>query len=759
MEHKKKIKELTFEDTRSLVQSCTNGQAASCSFACPFNLDVRSFADKCARGKWLPAYKALRNEVLFPVIVSHLCDAPCLLSCQRSKLGDGAINLPALERATVTHTKERPPNSFVIPPRTETLAIVGAGMTGLSLALVMAQKKYNVTVFDSAEGWGGRLRGLSDWPVYDEDITRQFSVVTVDFKFGSKISSLDELSKYDAIYITTGSGGDDFGLLPDYDKIRQTTANSRVFLGGELCGTTLMEGIAQAAALSRLLEAFLQTGSLTQVTHEEMHEPCENYPAIFRAERSEAVPEGADGYSKEQAQQEGARCMQCDCAECMLSCELLDTYKKKPEKIAIEVYTDTKASPPIATHAITRQTYSCNQCGHCKAVCPENISMGELFSMSRQQRMQSGDAPLALSDFWLREMDFHITEGAFAAAAGDCDYLFFPGCQLGAYNPVHVLKSYEFLAARYKTGVYLNCCGAPALWARDDERFYDNLEKIRGTVSGFGSPRLVFACATCESIFAEYLPEIERVSLYELLAEDAGLSAATLFPKASIFDPCAARENTTMQNGVRELLRQSGTELSELPEKNRCCGYGGNIQLANPKLFDKIVTNRAEQSDDPYIVYCANCRAVFQSRDKECAHVLDIAFGLTSSAEQKLPNAELPKIAERRENSRTVKSAMSQSLTGTAFVPERPEWHGLELEMSPELIAAADEKLISTDDIKEAIFTAETTGDRFLSGDGTVQCCLVRSVFTYWVRYKKQNDGKFEIFEAYNHRMSFSRDM
>ena len=754
MEHIKKMKELTFEDTRSLVQGCTNGHPASCAAACPFGLDVRSFADKCTRGKWLPAYKALRNEVLFPVIVSRLCDAPCQQHCQRSKLGDEAVNLPALERATIRHTKELPPNSFVIPPRTETLAVVGAGMAGLALALVMAQKKYNVTVFDAANGWGGKLRELSDWTLFDEDITRQFSVVTAEFKFGKRITSLDELADFDAVYIATGAVGDDFGLLDSFDREKQTTADSRVFLGGELCGTTLMEGIAQAASLSRLLESFLQTGTLAQVTSAAALPPCENFPAIYRATRAAAVPEGADGYSKEEAQAEGARCMMCDCAECMLSCELLDTYKKKPEKIAIEVYTDTKASPPIATHAITRQTYSCNQCGHCKAVCPENISMGELFSMSRQQRVQSGDAPLALSDFWLREMDFHVTEASFAAAPSGkttCELMFFPGCQLGAYNPSHVQKSYEYLAAKYDTGLYLGCCGAPALWARDDERFYGNIEKIRETVSKFGNPTLVFACATCESIFAEYLPELERLSLYELLAKDAELSATAVFPKASIFDPCAARENATMQSGVRELIGRSGAELTELAEKNRCCGYGGNIQLANPKLFNKIVKNRTEQSENPYIVYCANCRAVFQSRGKECAHVLDVVFGCETP--------ELPKIAERRENSRAVKSELSKLLTGTEITYEAADWCGIKLVISPGLAETAEQKFISTDDIKEAIFTAEKTGDKFLSEDGTVLCCLIRQVFTYWVRYKQQSGGSFEVVEAYNHRMSFSREV
>ena len=290
--------EFTFEDTRSHVERCTNGRPASCSYACPFNLDVRSFTDKCARGKWLPAYKALRNEVIFPVIVSRLCDAPCQKHCQRSKLGDEPIDLPALERAVVLHTKDRPPNSFVIPPRAEKLAVVGAGVAGLALALVMAQKKYGVTVFEASEGWGGRLRELEDWPVFEEDIERQFSTVAVDFKFGRKISSLDELSEYDAVYVATGKGGDDFGLLGQ----EETTENKRFFLGGELCGRTLMEGIAEAPALSRRLESLMQTGNLTPEESETDGKCCENYPAIYRFPNAARVFEGEGGYTKEQAQ-------------------------------------------------------------------------------------------------------------------------------------------------------------------------------------------------------------------------------------------------------------------------------------------------------------------------------------------------------------------------------------------------------------------------------------------------------------------------
>lgn len=745
---------MKLEDTKALIAGCSNGSPATCSHACPFHLDIRAFADRCARGKWLAAYKSMRNELIFPVVVSRLCDAPCRQHCQRSAIGDAAIDLPALERAAVKLTKKRPVENYAIPPRDERLAVVGAGISGLSLALVMAQKKYSVTVFDKAEGWGGRLRSHEDWPVLEEDIALQFSLTAVDFRFGSAVASLDELSDFDAVYIATGSGGDDFGLLPTYDPALQTTGNPRVFLGGELCGTTLMEGIAQGASFSRVLEAFMQTGRAETPTGSEQANICENYPALKRAVSVPLTPEGEDGYSEEDAIREGARCMQCDCAECMVGCEMLDQFRKKPEKIAIEVYTDSQVNPPIATHSITRQTYSCNMCGHCKSVCPEEINFADLFSMSRRDRRESGDAPLALSDFWLREMDFHIGEAAVAAAPrdGTCEYLFFPGCQLGAYNPEHVTMSYEYLAGRMNTGIYLSCCAAPAYWAGDDARQNAHIDEIRRTAKQLGNPKFIFACATCESMFEKFLPEIERVSLYEILAQDEALKPSPAFDDASVFDPCAARGDSGMQDGVRTIAENAGTRLSELPEKNRCCGYGGNIQLANPKLFEKITANRSEMSDKPYIVYCANCRAVFTSRGKSCAHILDMAWSLE-------PMQQLPKIAERRENSRLVKGALMKILGGGEFSPERPAWHGLNLVIAPELADEIDCKLISADDIREAIYRAEMTGDRFIDADdGSCQCCLERPVLTYWVRYKKLDGGEYEVLNAYYHRMSFSRE-
>ena len=87
---------MQLEDFSKYTSRCFNGEPASCSCACPFGLDVRSFAEKCANGRWNAAWKAYRTATVFPAVVAALCPAPCREHCQRAGLG-GAIDLPGLE--------------------------------------------------------------------------------------------------------------------------------------------------------------------------------------------------------------------------------------------------------------------------------------------------------------------------------------------------------------------------------------------------------------------------------------------------------------------------------------------------------------------------------------------------------------------------------------------------------------------------------------------------------------------------------------
>jgi Fe-S oxidoreductase len=745
---------MKMEDATVYTAKCFNGEPASCSYACPFHLDIRSFLEKAGKGRWQPAYKELRNAVVFPVLVSALCDQPCRGRCQRTVTGDEPIALRDIETAVIRYAKNRKPEAYFIPPKTQTVAVVGAGAAGLSCALNLAQKKYPVTVFEKLDGWGGSLRSHPRFKEFDEDFALQFSAVDVAFNYGREIKALEELSEYNAIYIATGAGGESFGLLDSWDPELLTTSNPKVFMGGALCGASLMEGIAQGPALSKTMEVFLMTGKASGTHGTYGKNDCGHY---LRHDGEASVPlvkaASEEGYSEEEAKAEALRCFKCDCDYCEKSCEMLKWFRKKPHRIAVEVATDSQATSTLSARTMTRETYSCNICGKCKSVCPEDVDIGALLQFSRTDRLNAGKDIPVYHDYWLREFEYNSTEGFFAAAPkGTCEYAFFPGCQLGALNKGHAIKAFDYLSRRFDAGLILGCCGAPAYWAGDEKRLDENTEKLRKAWEGMGNPTFVFACASCERIFEQFMPEMKRVSLYELLADDPSVKPVQTYGEAAVFDPCAAGENEAMQKSVRLLAERSGTKLEELREPFRCCGYGGHMQLANPGLYDEITAHRAEASDKPYIAYCANCREVFDSRHKACVHILDMVF--TPEATKRAPGLQ-----QKRQNSLAVKKTLMKEFFDMEFEPTTHEWDAVKLVIGEALLEELDKKLIMEEDLKEAVWLAETTGDKFVSEpDGVIQCSMEKSVLTYWVQYKKPAPDTYEIIDAFSHRMHIKKE-
>jgi Fe-S oxidoreductase len=721
-------------------------------------MDIRAFLEKASKGRWIQAYKTLRNATVFPAIVSILCDRPCQSRCQRTLTGDEAIDLGKLEAASIRYAKNRKPESYVIPPKSQRIAVVGAGPAGLSCALNLAQKKFPVTVFEKESGWGGALRSHPRFAEFNEDIALQFSTVKIEFRYGTEIKSLDELNEFDAVYIATGAGGISFGLIESWEPKLLTTSMPQVFMGGALCGIPLMESIAQGIELSRTIEVFLQTGKAAG-TYGDFDK--DNQGRYLDHSGSASVPRiqasSSDGYTEEEAKAEAARCLQCDCNHCLAACEMLKRFRKEPHKIAVEVFNDMGVNPPFSVHTLTREVYSCNICGYCKSVCPVNVDMGELLQFARSARKSADrvDPSAALHDYWMREMEFSTSEGSLTSGPKGkktCAYAFYPGCRLGASNPEHALKSYRYLSEKFDAGIMLGCCGAPAYWAGDDARMKANVEKIRQDWNDLGNPILIFACATCETLFHKYLPEIKRVSLYEILAREDEIMPARIFPEAAIFDPCAAREDHAMQSGIRKLAAKANVAIEELRERNRCCGYGGHMRVANSDLYEEIVKNRITESEKPYIVYCSNCKEVFAEQGKECVHILDMVFDLK-------PDRRAPAIQEKRNNSLKVKKELMKELTGTDFQPETHAWDDLTLIISEELLDRMNKKLISTEDVKETIWLAENSGDKFLDErDGMCLASMVKSVLTYWVQYKPAAPKTYEVFSAYYHRMRFNRE-
>lgn len=740
---------MELHESMAYVAGCFREEPVSCECACPFQLEIRSFLKKMARGRWPAAYRDLSGAIPFPAVAAELCPRPCEGRCQRSMLGDAPLHMGALERACISFAAAERAQDFPLPPKTQRVAVVGAGPAGLACALALARKKYQITVFDAAPCWGGHLRSHGAFAAFDRDFQKQFASQSVDFRFGVRADE-GMLADFDAVYVATGDPAADFGLGEHWNSELFTTARPGWFLGGGAANMPLMESMAAARKLSPLMEAYLQTGRASLIVEKDSS-GCSGRFVEHPGEVSKPRIVPADGfaYTKEEAKAEAARCMQCICDGCMRGCELMAHYRKSPAKLAVDISGDSHTAPPFSNCAATRQTYSCSQCGACADRCPEGIDLGALFRYSREDRWQRGKWIPGMYDYWLRTLDFNGDAG-FYASKDSCDAVFFPGCQLTATRPEQVLAAWRFLRTQGNVGVMLGCCGVPAVWAGDLARQESNLTRLREHWEAMGRPRIITACATCADQLRKQLPEAAQRSLYEVLDESDVPAVALPFGEAAVFDPCAARDDALLRRSVRALAEKAGCTPEDLPDSGNCCGYGGHMRLANPELYKEITDHRSSESDKPYLVYCANCLEVFRSKGKAAAHILDAVF---PGGGEKTPTLE-----QKRNNTLRVKAIMMKELENKDFLQKEMPWSALQPEFTDSARANMEDKLITDSDVAEAIFAAERDGDYFEDGNGLRTACLMKKVLTYWVDYRELSAGTFRVENAYCHRMRIGEE-
>ena len=284
---------------------------------------------------------------------------------------------------------------------------------------------------------------------------------------------------------------------------------------------------------------------------------------------------------------------------------------------------------------------SCMLCGLCEEVCPEDFAVQELCLTARQEMVEKGQMPPSAHEFALRDMHFANTKAIIAKNAPDATtstYAFFPGCQMPAISPELVENTYQFLqtAMQDPVGLFVHCCGAPAHWAGQQDTARSTCETITMHWESLGKPKLITGCPTCANIFAELMPHIPTCSLWEIF-QQTGLpdSAKRSAHQYVLHDPCSTRHDEPMREHVRSILAELELNVVE-PELTgkltECCGYGGLLDNANPKLSKKVSETRAnnlaaasEETRD-VLTYCAMCRDMLARTGTPTVQLLDILF-------------------------------------------------------------------------------------------------------------------------------------
>ena len=150
-------------------------EMVKCQYACPVHTNACGYVTAIAEGRYDEAYRIARATNPFASICGRVCGAPCEANCRRGSL-DEPVSIRALKRfvtdqygpetADYTSYAAGCDQRMLSPNRGdfEKVAIIGAGVSGLTAAHDLVQLGYKVTVFESYSIPGGML--MTGVPVY-----------------------------------------------------------------------------------------------------------------------------------------------------------------------------------------------------------------------------------------------------------------------------------------------------------------------------------------------------------------------------------------------------------------------------------------------------------------------------------------------------------------------------------------------------------------------------------------------------------------
>ncbi|HET7678116.1 MAG TPA: FAD-dependent oxidoreductase [Candidatus Limnocylindrales bacterium] len=223
-----------------------------CQEACPVGTNCRGYLNLAAEGRFEEGYILSREPNPVAAMCAYVCSAPCERACRRGDI-DRPLAIRAMKRFLVEwHEASGIPDEMpAITPRDTTVAVVGAGPAGLSVARELAVAGHQVTVFDELPyGGGTMLIGVPAFRLPREAIEMDVRLVErlgVRFVYGTRIGrdvTFEQLQeRFDAVAICAGAmdavpldvpGADLEGIQYGVDFMRLANLGQPLTVGREV---------------------------------------------------------------------------------------------------------------------------------------------------------------------------------------------------------------------------------------------------------------------------------------------------------------------------------------------------------------------------------------------------------------------------------------------------------------------------------------------------------------------------------------------
>ena len=211
------------------AKRCLNCPKPRCVEGCPVNIYIPKFVHAVSEGDFASAIKIIKEKSSLPAVCGRVCpqEKQCESRCVLGIKGE-PVAIGRLERFVADYAREhgldKVDPSEVAAKNGKKVAIVGSGPSGLACAGVLAQKGYDVTIFEVLHAAGGVLMyGIPQFRLPKEIVQheieglKQMGVHVQTNTIIGRTFTIDELMKeegFNAVYIATGAGLPHFMHIP-----------------------------------------------------------------------------------------------------------------------------------------------------------------------------------------------------------------------------------------------------------------------------------------------------------------------------------------------------------------------------------------------------------------------------------------------------------------------------------------------------------------------------------------------------------------
>ena len=150
------------KEIQQKTEYCLNCKLKPCSAkGCPLGNDIPTFIAYAKQGEYKKAYEVLSQTTVMPFICGKICpkSKQCQGACVRGIKGE-PVSIGDIENTIGEMVIENKWYLDVekLPSKNKKIAIIGAGPAGITASIVLAQRGYDVTIYEKQEKIGGILR-------------------------------------------------------------------------------------------------------------------------------------------------------------------------------------------------------------------------------------------------------------------------------------------------------------------------------------------------------------------------------------------------------------------------------------------------------------------------------------------------------------------------------------------------------------------------------------------------------------------------